>query len=192
MPEEMLNIFDEDCNLIGRAPRSVAHREGLLHDVVHCWIVDNTGVGRVFFQQRAFTKSTFGGYYDIAVGGHISAGETPLCSVIREIHEEVGLELTENDLVFLGSLRKSDYFAEGPDREIGRVFLHICENPDFHVGEEVEQMVYITLPEFLARTDTPSVTAYRMDGSAVQIPLELWAGCASREFEDIVLPHITK
>ncbi|MGI6028178.1 MAG: NUDIX hydrolase [Candidatus Heteroscillospira sp.] len=187
---EMVNIFDENQQLIGSAERSEAHRLGLMHDVVHCWVVDPRGEGRVYFQQRSRSKATFPLYYDIAVGGHIQAGEPPEKAALREIKEEIGLELHSWELCYCGSLRKSDYFSEGLDREIGRVFLFTRPAPCFEPGDELERMVSISLPEYLRRFQLPFVSARTEDGLGLEIYPENWAGTMSREFEDIVLPHI--
>lgn len=190
MSIEMVNIYDERQHLIGSAPRQDAHRDGLLHDVVHCWVVDPRGEGRIFFQQRSLKKDTFPGFYDIAVGGHISPSETPESAVLREMDEEIGLFPYPEQLQFLGSVRKADYFSEGLDREIGRVFLLLCPEPEFSTGWEVECMVVASVPEFLSRFDKPAITAHTLGGEEVEIPLEQWAGSASREFEDYVLPKL--
>ena len=190
MSIEMVNLFDESGELTGSVSRDEAHAKGLLHDVVHCWFVDPRDGGRVFFQQRAADKATFPLYYDIAVGGHITAGEGSLAAVRREVAEEVGLELQSDELLFCGSLRKADYFSEGLDREIGRVFLCTREDPRFAPGPEVERMVWIPLKDYLRRFELPALRAYTLSGEPVEIAPERWAGTMSREFEDLVLPHI--
>ena len=192
MSIEMVNFFSDDLALTGSAPRSEAHRLGLLHDVVHCWIVDPRGEGRVFFQRRAASKETFPGYYDIAVGGHIAAGEAPLDAAIRETREETGLLLTPERLIFAGSVRKADYFYEHLDREIGRVFLLLEPEPEFRPGDEVDEMVWVAVPEYLRRFDKPEIQAHGDGGRELSIPLTLWAGSPSREFEDWILPLIWK
>ena len=92
--EEQLTYYDDDLEPMGQAPRSQVHAQGLLHLVVHCWIVSPRPDGLwVWFQKRSPDKAEFPNYYDIAVGGHVSAGEAPQEAVLREIREEVGLEL---------------------------------------------------------------------------------------------------
>ena len=36
---EWLTELDEELRPLGPVPREVAHREGRLHGVVHCWVV---------------------------------------------------------------------------------------------------------------------------------------------------------
>ena len=57
---ELLDILDENMNLIGQAEREKVHAEGLIHQVVHVWIVSEIGGDPAFvFQQRAFDKKDF-------------------------------------------------------------------------------------------------------------------------------------
>ena len=82
---EWLTELDEELRPLGPVPREVAHREGRLHGVVHCWVVSRRAEEtRVWFQQRAHEKRDFPDYFDIAVGGHIDAGESRDAAALRE------------------------------------------------------------------------------------------------------------
>jgi len=52
-------------------------------------------------QLRAKNKKLFPNKWDVSVGGHISAGEEPLTTAVRETKEELGLEISREDLVFV-------------------------------------------------------------------------------------------
>ena len=79
---EMLDIYDDAMRPIGKASRAEAHARGLVHQVVHLWVaVRFRGEAALIFQQRAADKQDVPGYYDIAVGGHMDAGETPEAAV---------------------------------------------------------------------------------------------------------------
>ena len=39
-----------------------------------------------------------------STGGHVDAGETHLTSILREIKEEIGIQVEENELEYLGFL----------------------------------------------------------------------------------------
>ena len=81
--EEVLDIYDEDWNHIGTAPRSEVHEKGLFHQVVHCWVIAQTEPV-LYFQQRAHTKKDFPDCYDLACGGHMDAGEPADAAALRE------------------------------------------------------------------------------------------------------------
>ena len=88
--------------VIGQATRSYCHSGSkLLHPVVHLHLVDREG--RIYLQKRADTKDLLPGYWDTAVGGHVSYGESILEALYRETGEELGL--TAFNPVFLEAYR---------------------------------------------------------------------------------------
>ena len=42
--------------------------------------------------------------WDITGGGHVLAGEFGFQAIIREMQEELGIELEKNDTIFIGAL----------------------------------------------------------------------------------------
>ncbi len=88
--DEMLDIVDDADNVTGQAERSRVHEEGLIHRTVMFFIFDEAG--RVFVNQRAMDKEFFGGAYSVALGGHVSAGQTYEQAVRREAFEEAGIK----------------------------------------------------------------------------------------------------
>ena len=101
MADEFINILDKDGKLTGEIKlKSEAHRLGLFHSSVHIWFY--TEDGEILIQKRADFKDTFPNLWDVSVAGHISAGETPEYSAIREISEEIGLQIKKNHINFIG------------------------------------------------------------------------------------------
>lgn len=94
MADELIDIYDSEMNLLGVAMKSQAHREGLWHKAFHCWIIDD---GKVWLQLRSKEKSVHPNLLDISAAGHIGAGESAKDAGIREIEEELGLEVCEDD-----------------------------------------------------------------------------------------------
>lgn len=87
---EMLDIVDDKGNTIGKAPRGLVHRLGLRHKTVYVLIVNKDG--KILLQQRGGGIDSLFGRLDIAVGGHLKAGEyEPINSACREMREELGL-----------------------------------------------------------------------------------------------------
>ncbi len=101
MSDEYIDILNEDGKPTGEIKlKSEAHSKGLFHPTVHVWFF--TSNGYLLFQQRAFSKETFPGLWDASVAGHISAGEKIINSAIRETKEEIGLDISVNDLKKIG------------------------------------------------------------------------------------------
>ncbi len=49
-------------------------------------------------QLRDKNKKSFPNVWDVSVAGHISAGDTPLITAIREIEEEIGISVSSDEL----------------------------------------------------------------------------------------------
>lgn len=87
---EMLPIVDTNGVVVEQAPRSYCHgARKPLHPVVHLHIIDRRG--RLYLQKRAMDKDLLPGYWDTAVGGHVSYGEYISEALVREAGEELGL-----------------------------------------------------------------------------------------------------
>ncbi len=104
--------------------KSEAHSQGLFHPTVHIWFY--TRNGRILLQQRGRNKSTFPMLWDVSVAGHVASGESIPDAALREIEEEIGLKLDQNDIEHLGVF-KSEHIHHRSliDREFHYTFL--CE-----------------------------------------------------------------
>ncbi|GAB6992106.1 NUDIX hydrolase [Paenibacillus pini] len=118
MSKEMLDIYNEQQEHIGVAPRDEVHEKGYLHHTFHCWIIRSTPEGpQLLFQKRQDTKDTFPGYFDITAAGHLTAGET-IEHAAREIQEELGVNIEFSQLVSLGTVQ-----YEGRGIANGKAFI---------------------------------------------------------------------
>lgn len=188
----MLAIYDEDLKEIGKAPREEAHRKGLLHQVVHCWVAARQEEEIwLYFQQRSFEKKDFPGLYDLAVGGHIDAGEEATEALLREMREEIGVVPQKDRLRYLGIRREEIRLGTFYDREIAQVYLYDPLQPSFSPGEEVERMIGIPLPELKKKElfGQKEILGYTLDGKRITLKEEMWCRHPG-EFEEMVLPVI--
>lgn len=101
MAEEILDYFDENYVRQGSAPKSKTRAKGLWVHSFHCWMLSTTGTPSLLVQKRAKTKELFPDFLDISAAGHLTAGEA-VENGVREIAEEVGLEVAFRDLIPLG------------------------------------------------------------------------------------------
>ena len=90
---EILNVVDVDDRVTGECRRDEIHRLGLLHRAVHVLIFN--GAGDLFLQKRAKHKQENPGLWDSSVAGHVDAGEAYDQCCLREVEEEVGLQVTD-------------------------------------------------------------------------------------------------
>lgn len=148
--KELLTVYNEQLEVVGKLSRDEIHKKGLKHKVVHCWIIERREIDiYLYFQQRSFNKSDFPGMYDIACAGHIDAGEEAEIAMIRELDEEIGLNINKNDLKYIG--RKFEAFQKGEffDNEICEMYLlEVKNNTKFILGDEVEDMVRVSVIEY--------------------------------------------
>lgn len=99
---EYVDIYDERMKSLGKIPKKEAHLNGAWHKSIHCWIVRSDATGQyVIFQKRSANKKAFPNFLDISAAGHYQAGEH-LEDGVREIVEELGVEVTFEQLKYLG------------------------------------------------------------------------------------------
>lgn len=131
---EIFDVYDERGNWTGTAERGEVHAQGLWHHTVHCWLVrpsDKSTYGsspcgsRILFQKRSENKDTNPGSFDITAAGHLAAGETPQ-DAVRELEEELGVQVTFDQLVEYGIIREESAGEVGGkayfDAEISHVY----------------------------------------------------------------------
>ncbi len=93
MSEEIFDVVNERDEIIGRAPRSEVHRRGLNHRAVHVLVFNRRG--EVFLQRRSMAKDCFPGTWDSSASGHLDCGEDYDACAVRELGEELGLQLSQ-------------------------------------------------------------------------------------------------
>lgn len=151
--EEQLDIYDESGVHLGVAARSVAHAKGYWHQTFHCWILKREhGEEWLLFQKRHSNKDTNPNKFDITSAGHLLAGEM-IADGIREPQEELGIDVTMDELIPLGVVRYEQQTAHIVDRELCHVHLLFCDLP-FEAYrpqlDEVAGLVQIRLSDALA------------------------------------------
>ena len=119
---EYFDVLDEFGNKTGQVkPRVDVHRDGDWHREVHIWIVNDKN--EVLLQKRAPNKDHCPNMWDISVGGHIGAGDESIASAIRETKEEIGVDITADQLQFLGTLRGTNSFGPVINNKFDDVYL---------------------------------------------------------------------
>ena len=146
---EYLDIVDENGVPTGKtAERTAAHKQGLRHRTSHVWILrERAGKVEVLLQKRSQNKDSFPGCYDISSAGHIPAGVDFIPSALRELKEELGCSVSENELIYCGQRRFSYdgvfHGKEFHDRQVSNVYaLWLDRRPEDFVlqKEELEEV----------------------------------------------------
>jgi isopentenyldiphosphate isomerase len=89
MSEEMIDIVSDRDEVVGRLPRSEAHRLRRKHRAIHVLVF--SARGEIFLQKRSMSKDTFPGAWDSSASGHVDSGEDYDTAAARELREELGL-----------------------------------------------------------------------------------------------------
>lgn len=131
MTEEIFDIVDQKGQPTGEiVTRSRAHAEGIRHRTAHIWIAKRCQeTWQVLLQKRAMTKDSFPGRFDTSSAGHIQAGDEPLVSAVRELHEELGISVCPETLQFAGTFdicyEKEFHGKLFKDNEIAYVYVYL-------------------------------------------------------------------
>lgn len=168
--DEEFDLLDAYGHPLGvRKRRGDVHRDGDWHAAMHLW-VGGVGAGGPFvlFQRRSLTKDTCPGFLDVAVGGHLRAGES-FAETAREAEEEIGLAVGLESLVRIG--RRFMGQPGDRDRELQEVFAVRSDLPlaayVLH-PEEVDGIAAAGLEAALAlfrrETDEIAATEVARDG----------------------------
>ena len=87
---EVWDLYDRERRVIGEHVRGNEMPEGGYHLVVHIWIRNREG--KYLMTQRSKNKKTYPLKWE-CVGGSVLRGETSLHAALREVKEEVGIDL---------------------------------------------------------------------------------------------------
>ena len=119
---EYLDIFDENWNPTGEVlEKEEAGRLGKWHRAAHIWIVNPRG--ELLLQLRSPAKKTHPNMWDISAAGHVRAGESVIDGGIREMREELGVEIAADMLVEITRNNSSS------NNHLHTVFLTVLDIP---------------------------------------------------------------
>ena len=110
MAKEYFDLLDENGNKTGKTKlRNEVHRDGDWHKAVHIWIINENG--DVLLQRRCATKDNNPNMLDISSAGHLSAGDSSLSGAIRELKEELNIDVNPDELQFIKTIKRSSKYT---------------------------------------------------------------------------------
>jgi isopentenyl-diphosphate delta-isomerase type 1 len=118
MSREIFDVVNERDEVIGQQERSEVHRQGLMHRSVHVLVFN--AAGQVFLQKRSMTKDRQPGLWDSSASGHVDAGEDYDACAVRELREEIGLQLSATP-------QRLFKFAACAETDQEHVWVYQCE-----------------------------------------------------------------
>jgi len=172
--DELVDIVDHDDNVIDVVTRRAMRARRLRHRAVYIVVIGSDG--RVLVHQRSFDKDIAAGWWDIAVGGVVGAGERYDDAAVREVAEEIGVDVTvavaaddgrrRPRLEPLGSAR----FEHDELRVIGRVYRLVHDGPFTFADGEVIEAEWRTTDELHRLLDLGE-RRFCADSLAIVLPL---------------------
>lgn len=152
MHQELLSIVDENDRVIGSALRSIIHRDRLLHRAVHILVFNDSNL--LFLQKRSLTKDINPGLWDSSAAGHVDVGEDYDACALRELNEELGVQVDRINPLFK--------LSATPVTGMEFIEVYSCDHngPFSLAAEEVEEGRWVDTKEVGAQVnaDDPTLT----------------------------------
>ena len=98
-----LELCDKAGNMTGEsASYDRIHRQGLWHKSAHVWLINTQG--EFLVQRRGQFTQTTPGMLECTAAGHVDRGHTSIETALRELEEEVGIQVTADELTLVGTI----------------------------------------------------------------------------------------
>jgi len=132
MTKEQLEVYDLQNNFLGVQDRNQFYSEireefaqtgKITRQIKAIRLLLMNSQGRIYLQKRSKYKNENPGVYDKTVGGHVSAGQTYVTTVVKECAEELGFPttilskeefdqaITNTDIGIIGIFKKVDHIS---------------------------------------------------------------------------------
>lgn len=98
-----LDVYNQQGEKTGEiASYDRIHRQGLWHKGVHIWVL--TENNKFVVQKRNSDVQTKPNMYECAAAGHVDHGMTRNEIVKKELSEEIGLSINEDEIIYIGTI----------------------------------------------------------------------------------------
>jgi 8-oxo-dGTP pyrophosphatase MutT (NUDIX family) len=162
MTEELVDIVDDDDNVITTVSRSDMRAGRLQHRSVGIAVFSSTG--RLLIHRRSDEKDIWPGWWDIAAGGVVAAGETYEQAACRELTEELGIAVGPSELQYLGQAR----YVDDSLAAICRGYRAVHDGPFTFADGEVAEARWVSFDELETMRATHD---FLPDSVALLLPL---------------------
>lgn len=117
--EELIDIYDRDRRFTGLTVPREGARMGEGQYMLYVLAIIQDMQGRILITQRSMDKHWAAGWWEVT-GGGVSAGETSEQAIVRELAEEVGLDVADYPLELIYTYENVD--LEGGDNYIVDIY----------------------------------------------------------------------
>lgn len=154
--DELLQVLDEDGNLTNRVEtRDYVHKYLLYHDEVRIFVIKGD---EILLERRSLSKDSNPGKLCVP-GGHVSSGVTPLCTAKNELKEEIGLNISEENIRFINRVKQNQ-----PNNNCFKNNFFVLTRKNINEfkkqDEEVESLKYVKFNDFIYMIKETDETTY--------------------------------
>ncbi len=136
--DEKIDELDASGRVVGVTTRAEMRARRLPHRCVYILVFN--GRGEIFIHQRTASKDVFPSFWDVTVGGVVSAGESFDLSAVREGGEELGVAIAP-EFLFPFS------FADERSTAFGQAYRATHEGPFKLQVEEIVHGEFVATEE---------------------------------------------
>jgi len=133
--DERVDVVDDRDFVVAQATRREVRQQNLRHRCVYVLVFND--LGELLIHRRTETKDVYPGFWDVACGGVLAAGESYDDAAARELEEECGISGVEMESLF------PVQFDDSSTRVCGRVYRCVANGPLRLQEEEVAVVEWI-------------------------------------------------
>ena len=162
---ENFDVLDSNGNKTGEIKsRNNVHKDGDWHRSVYIILINKES--QIILQKRSAAKESYPDMWTISASGHLSAGESSEETAVKELEEELGIDVNKEQLEYLFTIQVQEVPTEGfEDNEFSDVYLVEMDVELSNIvvqEEEVSEVKFVHYKEFenMVRTSDPSLIHY--------------------------------
>eukprot|EP00511_Aplanochytrium_stocchinoi_P006524 CAMPEP_0204830736 /NCGR_PEP_ID=MMETSP1346-20131115/9189_1 /ASSEMBLY_ACC=CAM_ASM_000771 /TAXON_ID=215587 /ORGANISM="Aplanochytrium stocchinoi, Strain GSBS06" /LENGTH=399 /DNA_ID=CAMNT_0051961239 /DNA_START=135 /DNA_END=1334 /DNA_ORIENTATION=+ len=157
---EAIDVVDKDNNVLMQTKRAVATAFKLTCRCTHVVLVHEPS-GGIFVQKRSKWKDSYPSTLDPASGGYCNSGEPYEACAVREMREEMGIDL-DNKLTFVSPI----YFEDTTGSQWAYLYCAKTQKGinDLQVQEEEVEAVTLMKPNEIVQLAKKDPQAFIPDG----------------------------
>jgi len=158
--EEYFDVLSAKGEFTGKTElREICHKEGLWHKAVALFVVNSKN--QVLLQKRSSNKKLWPNLWDMTAGGHVLAGEFGFQAIIREIKEEVGIDVAKDDILFIGASTSENIKPDVINRHFNEYYI---VNKDIDVSSLTLQTEEVSDAKWFEKDDIINRINNNFDG----------------------------
>ena len=149
--DELLDVVDENDQVVSQKYRSEVYAKNLNFRAINVFIVNDKG--QLWIPRRVATKKLFPLGLDTSIGGHVQSDETYEQAFVREVMEEVNLDITKLPYRELGYVTP---YTHGVTAFMKVYEIKLNVDPDYN-KDDFHEFFWLMPQELIQRIDSGEV-----------------------------------